>query len=158
MFLDHNWRDTRIFSGTVWSTLWYRTPSFFMAMQEVTPLLLSWTSCAVGNGRFWNIHHNHPMSPCNYNLFTKVKEPLRGTQYNTRDELIRVIGWWIRNIKKDGCANGIQCHPNIWQKVINKGGEELYWKYINVVPLWIKPCQKYRTVAITFDPTLVLVF
>ena len=31
----------------------------------------------------------------------------------------------------------------------------LYWRYINVVALWIKPCQKYRTVAITFYPTLV---
>ena len=30
-----------------------------------------------------------------------------------------------------------------------KGGGQ-YWKYINVVPLWIKPCQKYRSVAITF--------
>ncbi|KAJ4450655.1 hypothetical protein ANN_02084 [Periplaneta americana] len=25
------------------------------------------------------------MSPCDYDLFTKVKEPLRGTRYNTRD-------------------------------------------------------------------------
>ena len=31
--------------------------------------------------------HSPDMSPCDYNLFTTVKEPLRGTQYNTRDEL-----------------------------------------------------------------------
>ena len=38
-----------------------RTSSFFMAMQGVTPLL-SRTSCAAGNGRFWNIHRTHPMT------------------------------------------------------------------------------------------------
>ena len=31
------------------------------------------------------------------------------------------------------------------------------WKYINIVPLWIKPCQKYQTVVITFNPTFVKV-
>ena len=40
---------------------WYRIPSFFMTMQVDTPLLLSRTSCAAGNGRFWNIHHTHPI-------------------------------------------------------------------------------------------------
>ena len=32
----------------------------------------------------------------------KVKKPLRGTRYNTRDELIRAIERSIRNINKDG--------------------------------------------------------
>ena len=39
----------------------YRTPSFFMTMQGVTPLLLSQTSYAARNGRFWNIHRTHPI-------------------------------------------------------------------------------------------------
>ena len=63
------------------------------------------------------------ISLCDYDLFTKVKEPLRGTWYNTIDELICAIGrsiWSIQNIKKDGCADGVRCLPNIWQKVINK--------------------------------------
>ena len=42
-----------------------------------------------------------------YDLFAKVKEPLRGTRYNTRDELIRVIGRSIRNINKDGRVDGV---------------------------------------------------
>ena len=78
-----------------------------MTMQGVTPLL-SRTSCAAGNLRFWNIHRNQPdMSPCAYDLFDKVKEPLRGTRYNTRDELIRAIGRSIRNINRDGRAVGV---------------------------------------------------
>ena len=58
------------------------------------------------------------MSPCDYDLFTEVKEPLRETQYNTRDELIRAIGWSIQNINKDGRADDVRGLANIWQKVI----------------------------------------
>ena len=86
-----------------------------------------------------------------YDLFAKVKEPLRGTKYNTRDELIRAIGRPIWNINKDGCVDGEWRLPNIWQKMINKGG---YGRYINVVPLWIKPCQKYQTVALAGSPII----
>ena len=53
------------------------------------------------------------MSPCDYDLFAKVKEPLRGTRYNTRDELIRAIGRSIRNINKDGRADGVRRLLNI---------------------------------------------
>jgi hypothetical protein len=31
------------------------------------------------------------MSPCDYNRFAKMKEPLRGTRYNTREEIIRAV-------------------------------------------------------------------
>ena len=48
-------------TGQYDDTWWYRTSSFFMTVQGVTPLLLSWTSCVTGNGRFWNIHHTHPI-------------------------------------------------------------------------------------------------
>ena len=63
------------------------------------------------------------MSPCDYDLFAKVKEPLRVTQYNTSDELIYAIWWSIRNINKDGCIDGVRCIPYIWQKVIKKGDD-----------------------------------
>ena len=84
---------------------------------DVTDLLCLWQ---------WEILE-HPsyspdLSPCDYNLFTKVKESLRGTRYNTRYEIIHAIGWSIRNINKDELIDGAQRPPNIWQKVINKGG------------------------------------
>ena len=60
------------------------------------------------------------MSPCDYNLFAKVEEPLREIGYNIRDEFIRAIGRSIRNINKDGHADGLWRLPNIWKKVINK--------------------------------------
>ena len=40
-------------------------------------------------------------SPCDYDLFAKVKEPLRETRYNTRDEHIRAVGRSIQNMNKD---------------------------------------------------------
>ena len=61
------------------------------------------TSCAAENGRFWNIHRHHPI--CDYDLF--AEEPLRGTQDNKRDELMRTIGRWIRNINTYGRPGGV---------------------------------------------------
>ena len=48
------------YSGENDDTWWYRTPSFSITMQGVTPLL-SRTSCAAGNGRFWDVHLTHPI-------------------------------------------------------------------------------------------------
>ena len=81
------------------------------------------------------------------------EKPLWETRYNTKVELIRAIGQWIRNINKDGRADCCTTPSKYFAKVINWGW--LYWRYINVLPLWIKPCQKYRTVAITFYPDFV---
>ena len=61
----------------------------------VTDLLRRWQ---------WEILEHTPystdMSPCDYDLSTKLQESLRGTWYNTRDELVRAIGRIKRNIKK----------------------------------------------------------
>ena len=62
------------------------------------------------------LHHppySPDMSPYDYDIFAKVKEPLRGTQYNTREELTLAIGRAIRNINKDRRADGVRGLPNI---------------------------------------------
>ena len=56
------------------------------------------------------------MSSCDYELFARVEEPLRGTRYSTRDEFINVIGRSIWNVNKDGRLDDIWRLPNIWQK------------------------------------------
>ena len=68
-------------------------------------------------------HEVSSFSPgsCDYELFAKVKEPLPGTRYITRDEFIRATGRSIQNINKDGRSGGVRCLPDIWHKVINKG-------------------------------------
>ena len=59
----------------------------------------------------WEILEHPPyspdMSPCDYDLFAKVKEPLQGAQYNTRNELIRAVGRSIWDFNKDGPADGV---------------------------------------------------
>ena len=95
------------------------------------------------------------MSPCDYDLFAKVKKPLRGTRYNTRNELIRVIGQSIRNINKYGRTDGVRRLPNIWQKVINKGATILK-VHKSCTPL-NKAMSEKLTVAITFIQALYLI-
>ena len=67
----------------------------------------------------WDILE-HPLyslniGPWDYDFFAKS---LRGTRYNARDGLIPAIGRSIRNVNKDGRADGVRRLPNIWQKVI----------------------------------------
>ena len=73
----------------------------------------------------WEILEHPPyspdMSPCDYDLFAKVKELLRRNSYNTRDELFHATGQSTRKINKDGCTYGVRCLPYIWENVINKG-------------------------------------
>jgi hypothetical protein len=33
------------------------------------------------------------MSPCDYDLFAKMKAPLRETLYDAREEIIHAVGW-----------------------------------------------------------------
>ena len=77
----------------------------------VTDLLRRWQ---------WEILEHPPyspyISPCDYDLFAKVKEPLRWTWYSTRDELIRAIRQSKRNINKDERADGVRRLPDILTK------------------------------------------
>ena len=67
--------------------------------------------------RQWEIlehpQYSHDVSQCDYGLFAKVKEPLRGTLFYIRDELIRTLGLSIRNLSKDGRADDGRRLPNI---------------------------------------------
>jgi hypothetical protein len=65
------------------------------------------------------------MSPCDYELFAKMKEPLRGTLYNARGEIIRAVGRSLLDINTSGRADGVRRLPQIWQKVIHMWGDYL---------------------------------
>ena len=87
------------------------------AMQEVRDSS-GVTPCIVmkNNGILEHPPYSPDISPCDYDLFAKVKEPLRGTRYNTGNELIPVIGLSIRIIKEDGSADGVRRLPNICKR------------------------------------------
>jgi hypothetical protein len=61
------------------------------------------------------------MSLYDYDLFVKMKEPLRGTRYSTGEEIIRAVGWSLLNINRSGRADGIRRRPQIWQEVVHMG-------------------------------------
>ncbi|PSN49865.1 hypothetical protein C0J52_14145 [Blattella germanica] len=78
----------------------------------------------------WEILEHPPyspdMSPCDYDLFSKVKEPLRGNRYNTREAIIHAVGRSIWNINRNGRTDGVRCLPNICkhlQKVISNASD-----------------------------------
>jgi hypothetical protein len=47
------------------------------------------------------------MSPCDYDLFAKMLEPLRGARYNTREEIILSVGPSLLDIDRSGRADGV---------------------------------------------------
>ena len=84
----------------------------------VTDLLRRWR---------WEILELPPyspnMSPCDYDLFAKKKEPLRGIRCNTREATVRAVGRSLLEINKSGRADGVQRLSHIWQKVVHMGGD-----------------------------------
>ena len=88
----------------------------------------------------WKILEHPPytpdMSSCYDDLFAKVKKPLRGNRYNTRDEIIRAIGGQYRtSIKMDTLMvyDASQTFDKEW---LIKG--RLYRKYISYM---LYPCE-----------------
>jgi hypothetical protein len=45
-----------------------------------------------------------------------MKEPLRGTRYSTREEIIGAVGWSLLDINRRGRTDGLRRFPQIWQK------------------------------------------
>ena len=79
-FLLHHLRPAISKKDDAWC---YRTTTFFIIMQGVTSLL---AVTDLLRRCKWEIleypHYSPNMSPCDHDLFAKVKEPLRGIRYN----------------------------------------------------------------------------
>jgi hypothetical protein len=46
-------------------------------------------------------------------------EPLRGTRYSTREEIIGVVGRSLLDSNRCGHADGVRRLPQIWQKAVH---------------------------------------
>ncbi|KAJ4438103.1 hypothetical protein ANN_14042 [Periplaneta americana] len=53
------------------------------------------------------------MSPCDYDLYPKMEEPLRGKYYNTRDAIIHAIERPLRK-SRDGRADDVRRFSQVW--------------------------------------------
>jgi hypothetical protein len=67
--------------------------------------------------------HKPVFKNCEYDLFAKMKEPLRRIHYNTREAIICAAGRSLLDINRSGRADDVRRLPQIWQKVIHMGGD-----------------------------------
>lgn len=63
------------------------------------------------------------MSPPDYDLFTKLKQPMRGHRFRSLEELSAAVTRAIRQMNKDGILDGIVRLPTRWDSVIEKQGD-----------------------------------
>jgi len=63
------------------------------------------------------------LSPCDFHLIPKMKEPLRGIRFRTVQEILQAVDRSIRTINTTGAAKGILRLPHRWQRVVQYAGE-----------------------------------
>ncbi|XP_023710598.1 histone-lysine N-methyltransferase SETMAR-like [Cryptotermes secundus] len=63
------------------------------------------------------------MSPSDFDLFPKLKQPMRGHCFPSLEELSAAVTQAIQQINKDGVLDGIVKLPTRWDSVIEKQGD-----------------------------------
>jgi histone-lysine N-methyltransferase SETMAR len=72
----------------------------------------------------------HPLyspdtSPPDFDLFPKLKKPLRGKRFRSIDEVSDEVTRVIRRINNEGVPTGIQDLPKRWTTVIKDNGDSI---------------------------------
>ena len=68
------------------------------------------------------------LSPCDFDLIPKMKEPLRGIRFRTVPEILQAVDRSIRTINTTGAAKGILRLPHRWQRVVHNSGDYIEGK------------------------------
>ena len=63
------------------------------------------------------------LSPCEFDLIPKMREPLRGIRFRTVPEILQTVDRSIRTINTTGAAKGILRLPHRWQRVVHNAGD-----------------------------------
>jgi hypothetical protein len=63
------------------------------------------------------------MCPPDFDLFPKLKEPIRGHRFPSLEEVSAAVTRAIRGLNKSGTLNGITNLPKRWNAVIEKQGD-----------------------------------
>jgi histone-lysine N-methyltransferase SETMAR len=63
------------------------------------------------------------MSPPDFDLFPKLKKPLRGKRFRSIEEVSNEVNRVIRRINNKGVVTGIQDLPKHWTAVIKHNGD-----------------------------------
>ena len=62
------------------------------------------------------------LSPCDFHLISKMKEPLRGIRFRTVPEILQAVDSSIRTTNTTGAAKDILRLPHRWQRVVQNAG------------------------------------
>ena len=65
----------------------------------------------------------YQLSPCDFDLIPKMKEPLRGIRFRTVPEILQAVDRSIRTINTTRAAKVILRLPHRWQRVVNNAGD-----------------------------------
>ena len=57
------------------------------------------------------------LSPCDFDLIPKMKEPLRGIRFRTAPEILQAVDRSIRTINTTGAAKGILRLSHRWERL-----------------------------------------
>ena len=63
------------------------------------------------------------LSPCDFDLIPKMKEPLRGIRFRTVPEILQALDRFIRTINTTGAAIGSLRLPHRWQRIVHNAGD-----------------------------------
>ena len=61
--------------------------------------------------------------PCDFDLISKTKEPLRGIRFRTVPEIFQAVDRSNRTINTTGAAKGILRLPHRWQQIVHNAGD-----------------------------------
>ena len=63
------------------------------------------------------------MSQCDFDLFAKMKLPLRGVRFSTRQAIIVAVEQSVQRLVQQDAVNGIRRLPDAWRRVLHVGGD-----------------------------------
>jgi len=73
--------------------------------------------------RRWQIKGHKGLSPCDFDLIAKMKEPLRGIRFRTVPEILQAVDRSNRTINTTGAAKGVLRLPHRWQRIVHNAGD-----------------------------------
>ena len=75
----------------------------------------------------WEVLEHPPyspdLSPCDYDLISKLKAPLRWHRFSTRDDIVIAVRRLIMTNFSHGEADGICRLPHRWQRTVDNLGD-----------------------------------
>ena len=74
------------------------------------------------------------LSPCDFFLFPRIKEPLRGQRFTTEDEVNEAFKASLTTVTKSGVRDGIDGLVHRWKKCLEVEGGILNKDIIKVIP------------------------